>query len=51
AIRADYLQRFAEARSALQARLQASGIARATGWLDQPLDQPLQALFGRGGGA
>ncbi|MGE6334466.1 DUF58 domain-containing protein [Stenotrophomonas sp. NPDC077659] len=51
AIRADYLQRFAAARSALQSRLQASGIASATGWLDQPLDQPLQALFGRGGGA
>ncbi|WP_286074653.1 DUF58 domain-containing protein [Stenotrophomonas sp. 59] len=51
AIRTDYLQRFADARSALQARLQASGIASATGWLDQPLDQPLQALFGRGGGA
>ncbi|PSD48361.1 hypothetical protein C7E25_22635 [Stenotrophomonas maltophilia] len=29
----------------------ASGIASATGWLDQPLDQPLQALFGRGGAA
>ncbi len=51
AIRTDYLQRFADARSALQARLQASGIASASGWLDQPLDQPLQALFGRGGGA
>ncbi len=51
AIRADYLQRFTAAHSALQARLQASGIASATGWLDQPLDQPLQALFGRGGGA
>lgn len=51
AIRADYLQRFADARSALRARLQASGIASATGWLDQPLDQPLQALFGRGGAA
>ncbi len=32
-------------------RLQASGIASASGWLDQPLDQPLQALFGRGGAA
>lgn len=51
AIRSDYLQRFTDARTALQARLQASGIATATGWLDQPLDQPLQALFGRGGGA
>ncbi|WP_295515621.1 DUF58 domain-containing protein [uncultured Stenotrophomonas sp.] len=51
AIRADYLQRFAAAHSALQSRLQASGIASATGWLDQPLDQPLQVVFGRGGGA
>ena len=51
AIRADYLQRFAAARTALQSRLQASGIASATGWLDQPLDQPLQQLFGRGSGA
>jgi len=51
AIRTDYLQRFADARNALQSRLQASGIASATGWLDQPLDQPLQALFGRRGGA
>lgn len=51
AIRADYLQRFADARNALQSRLQASGIASATGWLDQPLDHPLQVLFGRGGGA
>ena len=51
AIRADYLLRFAAAHSALQSRLQASGIASATGWLDQPLDQPLQVVFGRGGGA
>lgn len=51
AIRADYLQRFTQAHAALQSRLQASGIACATGWLDQPLDQPLQALFGRRGGA
>lgn len=51
AIRADYLQRFADARSALQSRLQAAGIATATGWLDQPLDSPLQALFGRRGSA
>jgi uncharacterized protein (DUF58 family) len=51
AIRADYLQRFTAAHTALHLRLQASGIASATGWLDQPVDQPLQALFGRGGGA
>ena len=51
AIRADYLQRFAAARSALQSRLQASGIANATAWLDESADVPLQALYGRGGGA
>ncbi len=49
-IRADYLRRFAEAHTALQSRLQAGGIGHATAWLDQPLDQPLQMLFGRGGG-
>jgi len=35
----------------LQARLQSSGIVHATGYLDQPLDQPLRALLGAGGGA
>ena len=48
AIRDDYLHRFAAARSALHARLQAAGIAMATAWLDQSPDLALQALYGRG---
>ncbi|MEN4952189.1 DUF58 domain-containing protein [Stenotrophomonas sp. TWI819] len=51
AIRAEYLARFDTAQRALQARLQSSGIVHATGYLDQPLDQPLRALLGAGGGA
>jgi uncharacterized protein (DUF58 family) len=51
AIRADYLVRFAQAQRDLQARLHASGIAYAVGYLDQPLDAPLRQLFGPGGGA
>lgn len=49
AIRADYLQRFAAARSGLHARLQAHGIATATAWLDQSPEVALQALYGDGG--
>jgi len=48
ALRADYLARFDQAQRALQARLQAGGIAHAIGYLDQPLDAPLRALFGGG---
>ncbi len=48
-LRADYLQRFAQARAALQAQLQASGIASATAWLDQPPELALRALLERGG--
>lgn len=48
ALRADFLRRFADARAALDARLQAAGIAHTTCWLDDPLDRPLRALFGRG---
>lgn len=48
ALRADFLRRFADARAALEARLQAAGIAHTTCWLDDPLDRPLRALFGRG---
>lgn len=46
ALRADYLARFAEARRALDARLQASGIRHADYVLDQELDLPLRRLFG-----
>ncbi|MDX3931974.1 MAG: DUF58 domain-containing protein [Stenotrophomonas sp.] len=49
ALRAGYLEHFAQARRALQARLQSAGIAHATGWLDEPLDAPLQQLFGTRG--
>lgn len=45
AMRADYLQRFAEAQRALDARLDAAGIAHARHVLDEPLDQPLRQLF------
>ncbi|MCL6710800.1 DUF58 domain-containing protein [Pseudomonas sp. R2.Fl] len=46
AMRADYLARFANARRALKARLDASGIRHAEHFLDQPLDLPLRRLFG-----
>lgn len=46
AMRADYLARFAAARRALDARLDASGIAHAVYFLDQELDLPLRRLFG-----
>jgi len=48
-LRASYLQRFAEARHALQQRLRASGIAHTVGWMDEALDRPLQTLCGQGG--
>ena len=53
AIRAAYLARFGAARRALDARLQAAGIRHDTCFLDEPVDAPLQRLFGsgRGGGA
>lgn len=51
ALRADYLARFGQAQHALQARLHASGIAHAVGYMDQPLDAPLRLLFGPGSGA
>lgn len=46
ALRADYLQRFAEAQRLLDARLDASGIRHARYYTDQPLDLPLRRLFG-----
>ncbi len=51
ALRRDYLQRFAAAQQQLHARLHAAGIARATAYLDQPIDTALQALYGRRSGA
>lgn len=46
ALRAEYLQRFADARSALQSRCTQAGIRLATHFADAPLDAPLHALFG-----
>ena len=46
ALRADYLQRFADARSALQARCAHAGIRMATHFSDAAIDAPLHALFG-----
>ncbi len=48
AMREDYLQRFAAAQRARQARWQAAGIAHAVHYLDTPADAALRQLFGRG---
>lgn len=45
AMREDFLRRFGEAKAALHARLDASGIRHAEYVTDQPLDAPLRALF------
>jgi uncharacterized protein (DUF58 family) len=45
ALRADYLQRFAEAQRVRAARLQAAGIRHATTWLDEPADAGLRRLL------
>jgi len=46
AMRNEFLTRFAEARRALDARLDASGIRHTGYFLDQELDLPLRRLFG-----
>ena len=46
AMRSDFLARFAQARRALDARMDASGIRHSEYFLDQPLDLPLRRLFG-----
>jgi len=46
ALRAEYLQRFAQATRERQARWQAAGIRHAMQYLDEPLDAGLQRLFG-----
>ena len=48
ALREDFLRRFAAARTALDARLDASGIRHAEYVLDEALDLPLRRLFGAG---
>jgi uncharacterized protein (DUF58 family) len=45
ALRADYLQRFGEARAALHAELEAAGVRHVDYVTDQPLDAPLRTLF------
>jgi uncharacterized protein (DUF58 family) len=49
-LRAEFLRRFGEARAALHGRLDAVGVRHVEHVLDQPLDQPLRRLFGRGEG-
>jgi uncharacterized protein (DUF58 family) len=46
AMRAEFIERFGQARRALDARLDASGIRHTEYVLDQPLDLPLRRLFG-----
>ena len=46
AMRGEFLARFAQARRALHARLDAAGIRHAEYVLDQALDLPLRRLFG-----
>lgn len=46
-LRAGFLDRFAAARTALVAALDAHGIRFASVVLDEPVDAPLRALFGR----
>jgi len=48
ALRETYLARFAAASAALDDRLDTAGIRHATVVLDEPIDLPLLALFGRG---
>ena len=43
-----FLDRFAAARAALGAAFDAHGIRFASVVLDEPVDAPLRALFGRG---
>jgi uncharacterized protein (DUF58 family) len=46
ALRAEFLQRFADARAALHARFDRAGVRHAPYVLDEPLDRPLRLLFG-----
>jgi len=48
--REEFLDRFAAARRALAARLAGQGIRHVEYFLDQPLDAPLQRLFGQAAG-
>lgn len=46
-VRKDYLQRFGVARAQLASHLTASGVRNTAHVLDEPLDAPLQRLFGQ----
>jgi uncharacterized protein (DUF58 family) len=46
ALRADYLRRFGEARAELGAALDAAGVRHVEYVLEEPLEAPLQRLFG-----
>lgn len=48
ALRAEFLARFAAARAALHARLDAVGVRHVAHMLDEPVDLPLRRLFGAG---
>lgn len=45
ALRRDFLVRFALAREALSARLDANGVRHAEHFVDRPADEPIRALF------
>ncbi len=45
ALRQDFLARFAAAREALDARLDAAGIRHVAHFIDEPADQPIRDLF------
>lgn len=51
AMREGFLARFGQARRELQARFDSAGIRHAEYVLDEPLDLPLQRLFGGAGGS
>lgn len=51
ALREKFLARFADARAALDARLDAAGIRHTAYVLHEPIDAPLQTFFGRKGRA
>lgn len=51
ALRSEFLARFADARDALHARLDAIGIRHAVHYLDEPVDLPLRRLFAAQGAA
>ena len=51
ALRADFIRRFADARAALDAELDAAGVRHTAFVLDEDLDAPLRRLFGGSGAA